>query len=48
MPACKKCKSALVPCSACYGSGRINPQKDKCIRCNGTGWVCQIHGASHG
>lgn len=46
---CKKCKSALVKCSDCNGAGKAGFNKpNTCIRCSGTGYLCQIHGAGHG
>lgn len=46
MAVCSKCKTVLVKCSACYGSGK-GANGMKCPRCNGTGKVCQIHGGNH-
>ena len=46
MAICKRCPTVLVQCNDCYGSGR--KLSGKCIKCNGTGKLCQIHGANHG
>lgn len=48
MAVCTKCKTVLVKCSDCYGSGKKNISGDKCITCNGTGKLCHIHGSKHG
>jgi RecJ-like exonuclease len=47
MATCSKCKTVLVRCSSCGGSGRKDASGAKCVRCNGTGQVCQVHGANH-
>jgi len=44
---CKTCGTVLVPCKDCNGSGK-NGFSGKCVRCNGTGKVCHIHGHKHG
>lgn len=48
MAVCSKCKTVLVKCSDCNGSGKKNISGDKCITCNGTGKLCHIHGSKHG
>lgn len=40
---CRKCKTALIPCSDCFGTGR-QPNGMKCPCCWGTGLLCHIHG----
>jgi RecJ-like exonuclease len=45
---CKKCKTVLVKCPDCYGSGKKDASGSKCIRCKGTGMLCQIHEGNHG
>lgn len=47
MATCSKCKSVLVRCSSCGGSGKVTAESKKCIPCNGTGLLCQVHGANH-
>ncbi len=39
---CEKCNTALVRCSDC-AKGK-QPSGYKCPKCNGTGYVCQVHG----
>lgn len=40
---CEKDKSALVRCSICNGSGK--EAGHRCTKCQGTGYLCQAHGA---
>lgn len=48
MATCTKCKSVLVKCTECNGSGKKDISGAKCIRCNRTGKLCQVHGSNHG
>jgi RNase P subunit RPR2 len=51
MAYCKKCKSPLIACSECNGSGKQGPGEGRlymCLKCKGTGQICQMHGADHG
>jgi hypothetical protein len=41
---CQKCKTALIKCSDCTGSGKQSG--NKCVKCNGTGYVCHVHGGN--
>jgi hypothetical protein len=43
---CSKCKTALIKCSECYGSGKQNGYS--CTKCKGTGYTCQMHGGDNG
>ncbi len=47
MAICKKCKTVLVKCPDCYGSGKSS-SGSKCVRCKGIGMLCQIHEGNHG
>ncbi len=38
---CKKCKTALIRCGECYGSGKQGGMR--CTRCKGTKYLCHIH-----
>jgi len=51
MAVCKKCKTVLVVCPDCNGTGKRGPGQgpgQKCPRCRGTGKICHIHGGDHG
>ncbi len=48
MATCKKCKTVLVKCSDCNGSGKKDISGSKCVKCNGTGLICHVHGSNHG
>ena len=48
MATCKKCKTVLVKCPDCNGSGKKDVSGSKCIRCNGSGKLCHVHEANHG
>jgi len=39
---CEKDKSALIRCPECDHSGKKNGVP--CVKCKGTGYLCQIHG----
>lgn len=39
---CRKCKTALIPCSDCFGTGR-KLDGYKCVRCRGSGKLCHLH-----
>lgn len=45
---CRTCKTVLVTCSDCNGSGRSLTNGQKCIKCNGSGKLCHVHGYRHG
>jgi len=40
---CEKCKTALIRCSDCNGSGK-KLGGEKCVKCDGAGYVCHVHG----
>ena len=46
MGVCKKCKSALIVCSECYGSGKKG-DNSMCVHCKGTGEKCHVHQGNH-
>lgn len=45
MGMCKKCRTALIKCSECYGSGKKG-DNSMCVYC-GTGEQCHIHKGDH-
>jgi DnaJ-class molecular chaperone len=47
MAVCSKCKTVLIRCSDCNGSGKQGMSGNKCPKCNGTGSVCHVHGGKH-
>lgn len=40
---CEKCTAVLIKCDECDASGRKWGMK--CVKCNGTGYLCHMHGA---
>lgn len=46
MGMCKKCRTALVKCSECYGSGKKG-DNSMCVHCAGTGEQCHVHKGNH-
>lgn len=39
---CEHCRTALIKCSECDGSGKSGGMR--CTKCLGTGYLCQVHG----